>query len=56
VRRLDSCEGHIEGRKDIRAGSYERSPATKAGPGKLKVPKLRRQTFEHAPLERHWSE
>lgn len=33
-----------EGRRDTRAGSYERSLDTKAGPVKLKVPKLRRQT------------
>ncbi len=33
-----------EGRKDMRAGSYERALHTKAGEVKLKVPKLRRQT------------
>jgi len=43
-------------RKDTRAGSYERSLDTKAGPVKLKMPKLRKQTFENEPLERHWSE
>ena len=42
-----------EGRKDTRAGSYERSLATKAGPVKLKMPKLRRQTFETAIIERY---
>lgn len=42
-----------EGRKDTRAGSYERSLDTKAGPVKLKMPKLRRQTFETAIIERH---
>ena len=36
----------IEGRKDTRAGSYERSLDTKAGPVKLKIPKLRKQIFE----------
>lgn len=38
-----------EGRKDTRAGSYERSLDTRAGPVKLKMPKLRRQTFENEP-------
>ena len=42
-----------EGRKDTRAGSYERSLDTKAGPVKLKMPKLRRQTFETAIIERY---
>ena len=42
-----------EGRKDIRAGSYERSLHTKAGDVKLKVPKLRQQTFETAIIERY---
>jgi putative transposase len=42
-----------EGRKDTRAGSYERSLGTKAGPVKLKMPKLRRQTFETAIIERY---
>ena len=37
-----------EGRKDTRAGSYQRSLDTKAGKVSLKVPKLRRQTFETA--------
>jgi putative transposase len=45
-----------EGRKDTRAGSYERALHTKAGEVKLKMPKLRRQTFENEPLARHWSE
>ena len=36
-----------EGRQDTRAGSYERSLHTKAGDVRLKVPKLRRQTFEN---------
>ena len=36
-----------------RAGSYERSLQTKAGEVNLKVPKLRRQTFETAIIERY---
>ncbi len=44
---------HSEGRKDTRAGSYQRSLATKAGKVSLKVPKLRRQTFETAIIERY---
>jgi transposase-like protein len=42
-----------EGRQDTRAGNYERSLHTKAGEVKLKVPKLRRQTFETAIIERY---
>ncbi len=42
-----------EGRKDTRAGNYERSLDTKAGKVSLKVPKLRRQTFETAIIERY---
>lgn len=42
-----------EGRQDTRAGSYERSLDTRAGPVKLKMPKLRRQTFETAIIERY---
>ena len=42
-----------EGRKDTRAGSYKRSLDTKAGSVKLKIPKLRRQTFETAIIERY---
>jgi Transposase, Mutator family len=37
-----------QGRQDTRAGSYERSLHTVAGEVNLKVPKLRRQTFETA--------
>lgn len=40
-------------RKDTRAGSYERSLETRAGQVSLKVPKLRRQTFETAIIERY---
>jgi transposase-like protein len=42
-----------EARQDTRAGSYDRSLHTKAGEVKLKVPKLRRQTFETAIIERY---
>lgn len=40
-------------RQDTRAGSYERTLHTKAGDVSLKVPKLRRQTFETAIIERY---
>jgi len=40
-------------RRDTRAGSYERALHTKAGEVKLKVPKLRRQTFETVIIERY---
>jgi putative transposase len=43
-----------EARKDTRAGSYERSLETRAGQVSLRVPKLRRQTFETAIIERYW--
>jgi len=42
-----------EGRRDTRAGSYQRSLDTKAGKVNLKVPKLRQQTFETAIIERY---
>ena len=42
-----------QGRQDTRAGSYERTLHTKAGDVSLKVPKLRRQTFETAIIERY---
>lgn len=42
-----------ETRQDYRAGSYERKLETKAGEVTLKVPKLRRQTFETAIIERY---
>ena len=42
-----------DGRQDTRAGSYGRSLHTKAGEVNLKVPKLRRQTFETAIIERY---
>lgn len=39
-------------RIDTRAGHYSRKLHTKAGEVELKVPKLRRQTFETAIIER----
>jgi putative transposase len=42
-----------EARKDTRAGHYERSLHTKAGEVKLKMPRLRQQTFETAIIERY---
>jgi transposase-like protein len=42
-----------DARRDTRAGSYDRSLHTKAGEVTLKVPKLRRQTFETAIIERY---
>jgi transposase-like protein len=41
------------GRRDQRAGSYERKLETKAGSVTLRVPKLRRQAFETAIIERY---
>jgi transposase-like protein len=38
---------------DIRAGHDERKLQTKTGEVRLKVPKLRRQTFETAIIERY---
>ena len=43
----------VEGRKDTRAGSYERQLQTKAGEVSLKVPKLRSLPFETAIIERY---
>ena len=42
-----------EARQDTRAGSYERTLQTSAGEVNLKVPKLRRQTFETAIIDRY---
>src|SRR3954463_5693718 len=42
-----------QARQDTRAGSYERALQTRAGEVSLKVPKLRRQTFETAIIERY---
>ena len=41
-----------EARRDTRAGHYERKLQTKAGEVKLRIPKLRMQTFETAIIER----
>src|SRR5215468_2090562 len=40
-------------RRDTRAGHYERKLQSKAGEVRLKVPKLRAQTFETAIIERY---
>jgi putative transposase len=42
-----------EGRKDTRAGSYERQLHTKAGEVSLQIPKLRSLPFETAIIERY---
>ena len=42
-----------EARRDTRAGSYQRKLHTSAGEVRLKVPKLRTQTFETAIIERY---
>lgn len=42
-----------EARKDTRADSYKRSLQTKAGEGKLIVPKLRHLTFETTVIKRY---
>src|SRR5512136_2011769 len=42
-----------QARQDTRAGSYQRTLQTSAGEVNLKVPKLRRQTFETAIIERY---
>ena len=51
------CNAHryerSEARRDTRAGHYERGLQTKAGKVRLKVPKLRAQTFETAIIERY---
>ena len=42
-----------EARRDLRAGTYQRKLHTRAGEVSLRVPKLRRQTFETAIIERY---
>jgi putative transposase len=42
-----------DARRDTRAGSYDRKLQTRAGEVSLKVPKLRKQTFETAIIERY---
>ena len=44
---------HSPDRVDTRAGSYKRKLHTKAGEVEVKVPKLRKQTFEIAIIERY---
>ena len=44
---------HSPDRVDTRAGSYTRKLHTKAGEVEIKVPKLRKQTFETAIIERY---
>ena len=44
---------HSPDRVDTRAGSYKRKLHTKAGEVEVKVPKLRKQTFETAIIERY---
>jgi transposase-like protein len=44
---------HSPDRVDTRAGNYKRKLHTKAGAVEVKVPKLRRQTFETAIIERY---
>ena len=40
-------------RVDVRAGHYKRKLQTQAGEVEIKMPKLRRQTFETAIIERY---
>jgi len=50
------CAGRYErteGRKDTRAGHYQRNLETKAGKVNLQVPKLRQLSFETAIIERY---
>jgi transposase-like protein len=53
----DMCKAqryeHSPDRVDTRAGSYTRKLHTKAGEVEVKVPKLRKQTFETAIIERY---
>ena len=42
-----------EARRDTRAGHYQRKLHTKAGEVRLRIPKLRQQTFETAIIERY---
>ena len=55
VRRLCNAQRYERSaaRRDTRAGHYERNLQTKAGEVRLKVPKLRQQTFETAIIERY---
>jgi transposase-like protein len=51
--RLCNAGQRTEARRDQRSGSYGRKLQTRAGEVRLKVPKLRRQTFETAIIERY---
>ena len=51
--RLCGAGRYERSEEDTRAGSYERTLHTKAGDVRLKIPKLRRQTFETATIERY---
>jgi len=55
AKRLCNAERYerTEARRDTRAGSYGRKLQTRAGEVNLQVPKLRRQTFETAIIERY---
>jgi transposase-like protein len=44
---------HTEGRVNTRAGHYERRYHTKAGEVTLRMPKLRKLSFETAIIERY---
>src|SRR6266516_859307 len=44
---------HSEARRDTRAGRYERKLQTKAGEVRLRIPKLRQQTFETQIIEHY---
>ena len=44
---------HVEERTDQRAGHYTRTVHTRAGPVELKMPKLRKATFETVIIERY---
>src|SRR4051795_9810187 len=47
------CYERSQARQDTRAGRYERTLQTSAGEVRLKIPKLRKQTFETAIIERY---
>jgi putative transposase len=51
--RLCNAQRLSAARQDTRAGYYERNLQTKAGEVRLKVSKLRQQTFETAVIERY---
>src|SRR6266511_6326523 len=51
--RLCNAQRYERSSRDSRAGHYERGLQTKAGEVRLRVPKLRQQTFETAIIERY---